>query len=122
MSFKKGYQYVTVISGTQGQALTLRDDRGIESLAGYLRDLGDRQVESIKTLSMDIKLAYISVARVHFSNAVEKIAFDHFHVAKMLCDVVDRTRQSEMKTIRCRAMKELARERWELIGWELMLI
>ncbi|STV27999.1 transposase [Klebsiella pneumoniae subsp. ozaenae] len=47
----------------------------------------DRQVESIKTLSMDMNPAYISAARVHLPNAVEKIAFDHFHVAKMLCAV-----------------------------------
>lgn len=57
VSFKKGYQYVTVISDTQGQALELRDDRGVESLAGYLRTLGDRQIESIKTLSMDMNPA-----------------------------------------------------------------
>lgn len=49
-SFKKGYQYVTVISDTQGQALELRDDRGVESLAGYLRNLGYRQLESIQNL------------------------------------------------------------------------
>ncbi|STU22745.1 transposase [Klebsiella pneumoniae] len=103
---KKGHQYVTVISDTQGQALELRDDRGVESLAGYLRNLGDRQVESIKTLSMDMNPAYISAARVHLPNAVEKIAFDHFHVAKMLCAVVDKTRQSEMKTIPLQARKK----------------
>lgn len=99
VSFKKGYQYVTVISDTQEQALELRDDCGVESLADYLRNLGDRQVESIKTLSMDMNPAYISAARLHLPNAVEKIAFNHCHVAKMLCAVVDKTRQSEMKTI-----------------------
>ncbi|EOS96285.1 transposase [Erwinia tracheiphila PSU-1] len=47
VAFKKGHQYVTVISDTQGQSLALRDDRGVESLAGYLRSPGDRQVESV---------------------------------------------------------------------------
>ncbi|HHY8308172.1 TPA: ISL3 family transposase, partial [Escherichia coli] len=112
VSFKKGYQYVTVISDTQGQALELRDDRGVESLAGYLRNLGDRQIESIKTLSMDMNPAYISAARIHLPNAVEKIAFDHFHVAKMLCAVVDKTRQSEMKTIPLQARKSAHRSRY----------
>ncbi|SQC11867.1 transposase [Klebsiella pneumoniae] len=112
VAFKKGHQYVTVISDTQGQALELRDDRGVESLAGYLRNLGDRQVESIKTLSMDMNPAYISAARVHLPNAVEKIAFDHFHVAKMLCAVVDKTRQSEMKTIPLQARKSAHRSRY----------
>jgi len=105
VSFKKGYQHVTVISDMQGQALELRDDRGVESLAGYLRNLGDRQIESIKALSMDINPAYISATRIHLPNAVEKIASDHFHVAKMLCAVVDKTRQSKMKTLRCRSEK-----------------
>lgn len=86
-----------------------------------------------------MNLAYISAARIHLPNAVDKIAFDHFHVAKMLCAVVDKTRQAEMKTIplqarksahrsrylwlygrhkrhgriRCWAMKELARDLWK---------
>ncbi|HDL6964659.1 TPA: transposase, partial [Yersinia enterocolitica] len=50
-------------------------------------------------LSMDMNMAYISAARIHLPNAVEKIAFDHFHVAKMLCSVVDKTRMAEMKHI-----------------------
>lgn len=112
VSFKKSYQYVTVISDTQGQALELRDDRGVESLAGYLRNLGDRQVESIKTLSMDMNPAHISAARIHLPNAVEKIAFNHFHVAKMLCAVVDKTRQSEMKTIPLQVRKSAHRSRY----------
>ncbi len=112
VAFKKGHKYVTVISDTQGQALALTDDRGVESLAGYLRSLGDRQIESIKTLSMDMNQAYISAARIHLPNAVEKIAFDHFHVAKMLCAVVDKTRQAEMKTIPLQARKSAHRSRY----------
>lgn len=80
VAFKKGYQYITVISDIQGQALELRDDRGVESLAGYFRNLGDRQVESIKTLSMDMNPACISAVRIHLPYSVEKIAFDHFHI------------------------------------------
>ena len=33
--------------------------------------------------------------RQHLPNAVEKIAFDRFHVAKQLGEVVDKTRQNE---------------------------
>lgn len=48
---------------------------------------------------MDMSLAYISATRIHLDNAVEKIAFDHFHVAKMLCSVIDKTRQNELNKI-----------------------
>lgn len=79
--------------------MQLTDDRGVESLASYLRSLRDHQLDEIKTLSMDMNMAYISAARIHLPNAIDKIAFDHFHVAKMLCAVVDKTRHAEMKQI-----------------------
>ena len=41
VAFKKGHRYITVISDRDGQALALTDDRGKESLAGYLITLID---------------------------------------------------------------------------------
>lgn len=38
---------------------------------------------------------YIRAVRIHLPNAVEKIAFDRFHVVKQLGEVVDKTRQNE---------------------------
>lgn len=85
----------TVISDRNGRALDLKDDRGTESLAGYLRKLTDGQLLAIKTPSMDMNAGYIRAARVHLPSAVEKIAFDRFHVAKQLGEVVGKTRQNE---------------------------
>nr|BDV16978.1 hypothetical protein [Escherichia coli]BDV21793.1 hypothetical protein [Escherichia coli] len=84
-----------MISDRDGRALALTDDRGTESLAGYLRTLTDGQLLAIKTLSMDMNAGYIRAARIHLPSAVEKIAFDRFHVAKQLGEVVDKTRQNE---------------------------
>ncbi|EMO8003063.1 ISL3 family transposase [Salmonella enterica] len=95
VAFKKGHRYITVISDRDGQALALTDDRGTESLAGYLRTLTDGQLLAIKTLSMDMNAGYIRAARIHLPSAVEKIAFDRFHVARQLGEVVDKTRQNE---------------------------
>ena len=89
VAFKKGHRYITVISDRDGRALALTDDRGTESLAGYLRTLTDGQLLAIKTLSMDMNAGYIRAARIHLPSAVEKIAFDRFHVAKQLGEVVD---------------------------------
>ena len=94
-AFKKGHRYITVISDRDGRALALTDDCGTESLAGYLRTLTDEQLLAIKTLSMDMNAGYIRAARIHLPCAVEKIAFDRFHVAKQLGEVVDKTRQNE---------------------------
>ncbi len=95
VAFKKGHRYITVISDRDGRALALTDNRGTESLAGYLRTLTDGQLLAIKTLSMDMNAGYIRAARIHLPCAVEKIAFDRVHVAKKLGEVVDKTRQNE---------------------------
>ncbi len=95
VAFKKGHRYITVISDRDGRALALTDDRGTESCRGYLRTLTDGQLLAIKTLSMDMNAGYIRAARIHLPSAVEKIAFDRFHVAKQLGEAVDKTRQNE---------------------------
>jgi len=46
-----------------------------------------------------LSMAYISAALIYLPNLVDKIVFNHLHVAKMLCAVVDKTRQAEMKQI-----------------------
>lgn len=95
VAFKKGHRYTTVVSDRDGRALALTDDRGAVSLASYFRSLTDSQLLAVKTLSMDINAGYIRTARIHLPNAGEKIAFDRFHVAKLLGEVVDKTRQNE---------------------------
>lgn len=95
VAFKKGHRYITVISDREGRALALTDERGKESLASYLRTLTDSQLKAIKMFSMDMKAGYIRSARIHLPDAVEKIAFDRFHVAKQLGEIVDKTRQNE---------------------------
>lgn len=95
VAFKKGHRYITVMSDSEGRALALTDDRGTESLASYLRTLTDSQLEAVKTFSMDMNAGYIRAARIHLPGAVEKIAFDRFHVAKQLGEIVDKTQQNE---------------------------
>lgn len=95
VAFKKGHRYITVISDREGRALALTDDRGTESLACYLRTLTNSQLEAVKTFSMDMNAGYIRAARIHLPGAVGKIAFDRFHVAKQLGEIVDKTRQNE---------------------------
>lgn len=112
VAFKKGHKYVTVISDVHGKALHVTDDRGVESLACYLRSLSSQQREDIRTLSMDMNPAYISAARFHLPTATSKIAFDHFHVAKMLCGVVDKTRQMEIKRVPLDDRKSVYRSRY----------
>lgn len=47
---------------------------------------------------MDMNAGYIRAARIHLPNAVEKIAFDRFHVAKQLGEVVDKPARMNIRT------------------------
>jgi len=69
---------------------------------------------------MDMNRAYIRAACIYLPNVVEKIAFDHFHVAKMLCDVVDKTCQAEMKIIPLQTRKSAHRSRYLWLEWMRM--
>ena len=62
VAFKKGNRFITLISDRDGRALALTDDRGIESLAGYLRTLTVAQLLAVKTHSMDMNAGYIKAA------------------------------------------------------------
>lgn len=95
VAFKKRHRYITVVSDRDGRALALTDDRSTEILTGYLRTLTDAQLLFVKTLPMSMNAGYLRAARIHLPNAVEKIAFDRFYVAKQLAEVIDKTRQNE---------------------------
>jgi len=112
VAFKKGHQYITIISDIQEKALAITDDCGVESLAGYLRTLSSDQKSDIRTLSMDMNPANISAARTHLADAMKKIVFDHFHVTKMLCALADKTRLWEIKGIPPQDRKSAHRSRY----------
>lgn len=80
--FKQGYRYRKVVSDRDGRVLALTGDRSAESPAAYLRSLTHGQLQIGKILSIDRNARYIRAAGIHLSCAVEKIAFDWFHVAK----------------------------------------
>lgn len=42
VAFKKGHEYITVISDTHGQVLTLEDNRSVESLSRYFNRLSNK--------------------------------------------------------------------------------
>jgi hypothetical protein len=54
-----------------------------------------------------ICIPLISARPGYLPNAVEKIAFEHFHVAKILCFIVDKTRQGKMKSVPLTAKKSV---------------
>ena len=95
VSFKKGRNYVTIVSSESGDVINVQDDRTAESLSRYYSTLSYHQRQSIEVVSMDLSNTYIKATKDAIPDAENKIAFDRFHVAKIITEAVDRVRKGE---------------------------
>lgn len=95
-SFQKRHEYVTVVTDTDASSvLHVSDGRSAESLSGYYESLEPEHLDAIRSISMDMSPSYISSTRQHIEDADDKIAFDRFHVAKLLGDALNKVRREE---------------------------
>lgn len=104
VAFAKGRDYVTIVSSAQ-RVLAVENGRSAESLQRYFDALGRRRCQALESVSMDMSVAYIKAALDTLPEASKKVAFDHFHVAKMLVEaLIIRARASYIGwTTRCAA-------------------
>jgi transposase len=112
-SFRKRHDYVTVVTDPQaGVVLHVADDRRTESLTAFYDGLSEAQKAGIEAVSMDMWPAYINATRTQVPGAEEKIAFDRFHVAKLLGEAVDQVRRQEHKQLRAQGCDDLKGSRY----------
>lgn len=97
VAFAKRHEYVTVISNHVNQVMHLGDDQTASSLKGFYETLENEQKESIESISMDMWPAYINTTVEHIPDALDKIAFDKFHVMADLNTAVDGVRKQEYR-------------------------
>ncbi|MBB1625962.1 MULTISPECIES: ISL3 family transposase [Achromobacter] len=112
VAFAKGRDYVTIVSSAQ-RVLAVEDGRAAESLRRYFKVLGRKRCERLESVSMDMSGAYIKAALDSLPDAREKVAFDHFHVAKALSEAVDNTRKSELHRVDYGLRREIHRSRYD---------
>jgi transposase len=99
-SFQKRHEYVTVVSDLErGRVLYVADDRTSDSLDGFWASLSTEQLSAIEAVAMDMWPAYESSTLEHVENALSKICFDRFHVARILNKAVDTVRKQEHRDL-----------------------
>jgi transposase len=99
-SFQKRHEYVTVVTDQDGnRVLYVADERKQASLEGFYNALSKKQKESIESVAMDMWKPFINATLQHVPGARDKIAFDRFHVAKLLNEAVDRVRKDEYRAM-----------------------
>ncbi len=96
-SFKKGHQYVTVLSHPHaGCVLDVGQGRDKQACTQLINNaLTEKQKAGVKTISMDMWKAYIGMASEQLPKA--EIIHDKFHLIKYLTDSIDKVRRREVK-------------------------
>lgn len=101
IAFRKRHNYVTVISDPDtGHVIHLCDDRKKVSLSAFYAQLSDEQRSGINTISMDMWPAFTNATLEAIPDAVNKIAFDRFHVTQHLGNAVDKVRRAEHRKLK----------------------
>lgn len=112
-SFQRRHEYVTVVvDADRGRVLHVADGRGRGSLLEFFDGAPDAVIEGIETLSMDMHGPYISAAMSRLPRCSDQIAFDKFHVAKLLGDAVDKVRRAEHLELRAQGDDRLSKTRF----------
>lgn len=97
-SFKRGHEYVTVLSSPDtGAVINVSMGRKKESVKKVINDsFTDEQKKQIETITTDMWEAYITTAKEDLPSA--KLCHDKFHLVKYLNEAVDKVRRKETKT------------------------
>lgn len=97
-SFKRGHDYVTVLSSPQtGAILNVSHGRKIESVKTVINGtFTEIQKDKIQSVSSDMWEAYVNTTRLEFRNS--KLCHDKFHLVQYLNKAVDQVRRAEVKT------------------------
>jgi transposase len=117
-----GHQYMTIISCAdedKARVLAVEEDRKEESLNRFWQSLTPEQRASIETVAMDMWEAFYTSTVKYVPDAVNKIVYDNFHIAKYMNKAVDEVRRSEYFNMRVDDQQSLkgTRQLW-LYGLE----
>ncbi len=113
-SFRRRHRYVTVVSNPEtGNVLHVAPGRGKDVLMAFYEGLGEKYRAAVESVSMDMWGPYISATQAMIPDAVMKIAFDRFHVARHLGDAVDKVRRAEHRALVKEGNGILVGTRWQ---------
>lgn len=96
-SFQKGHSYATILSHPESErVLEVVAGRTLEASRSLIETaLTDEQRKGVKTISMDLWQAFISMAEEKLPGA--EIIHDKFHLVKYLNEAIDKVRRREVK-------------------------
>lgn len=97
-AFKRNHKYITVLSDPiTGKIIDIEEDRTKKAVTKLIdKALTPKQQTQVKTISMDMWKAYLTVSKEKLINA--EIVHDRFHLVQYLNKAIDKVRRREVKT------------------------
>lgn len=112
-SFQRRHEYVTVVCDMEtGRVEHVCDGHGKSSLDDFYQRFTPGELLNLESVSMDMSQAYIQSTLEYVFGAVDKIAFDRFHIAKHLGDAVDKVRREEHRELMARGNDTLKKTKY----------
>ena len=109
----KGHVYMTVVVNLEnGQIVYVGEGKGADSLDKFWPKLS-KSGASVEAVATDLSPAYIAAVRTHIPHAVQ--VYDHFHVVKLMNDVVDKIRRTAYVRAKAEDRDFIKGTRWLLL-------
>lgn len=96
----KPREFITVLSNQKGQVLAIADGRSSESLLECFSHVPIQYLNKVRSISMDLSAAFKKAVETRFGRrSSQLIAYDHFHIAKILNEALNRVRTAEVRSM-----------------------
>ena len=110
-SLQTGHHYVTILSdATENRVLEVTAERTLEAVKATYNALSDKQLETVKSVTMDMWSPFATVTQQVIPHA--DIVHDRFHLSCYLNNAVDITRRAENKKLVAHEDKSLQKTKY----------
>ena len=115
VSYRSGHRYLSIIADQRtGDVIWAGEGKSAETVIQFFDRLGPERCARIRAVSIDMSQAFINAVRARCPNAV--IAFDPFHVVKLVNAALDEVRREEVRLRKGTAEgKAIKGTRWTLL-------
>lgn len=117
ISFRKRHRYLTVVTDHDTRRVVwVAEGKSSEVLKAFFAEIGAEACQRVEIVTMDMSEAYRKAVQECLPNA--KIAFDHFHIAKLANEALNEVRRELVRDVRAQdpeAAQEIKGTMWPLL-------
>lgn len=114
ISHRRGHHYLTVVTDLLvGDVVWIGPGRSEATLASFFQELGPERCAALLAVASDLHEAYHNAVRRYAPQAA--LAFDRFHLVKLLNDALDELRRREFARLDQEQRVWLKGTRWALL-------